>query len=50
VSFGFIGKIVRKKNTSGLLNVDMHAIDYTMNIREATPIFEACHDPKQLSP
>jgi hypothetical protein len=30
--------------------VDMHVVNSTMNRREATPIFETCHDSKELSP
>jgi hypothetical protein len=50
VNFGFIGKKVHNKSTNGLLNVDMHAVDCTMNRREATPTFETYHDLNQLSP
>jgi hypothetical protein len=47
VSFGLLGKMVHNKSTNGLLNVNLCAIDYTMNKREATLIFKAHHDLRQ---
>ncbi len=46
VNFGLIRKIVLNNSTSGFLNVDMHAIDCTMNRREVSqPHFEGSARP-----
>ncbi len=48
VSLWICIKKLCNKSSFKFLNMDLCAINYTLNIRKTTPILEACHNPQEI--
>ncbi len=50
LSFQLVGKVVYNKCTHGFMDVDLHAIDYSMDQRQSTKLFKSHHHLSQVFP